>query len=396
MHALMMPRLGQTMTKGKLIEWLIEVGQSYREGTVIYTIETDKTVLEVEATMSGTLLRQLAGPDDEVPVGACVGVSADASESADESEVAAFLKQQLSANSDAVRREDVAPSLHAPASGEDPQPAVGHPRAMPNVRLRARELGVDLVKLVAATKKSGLITKEDVEAFAAGQAAVQVDAAQPGPREQGLRTAMAAQMLRSWAVPQFAQDLEIDTAPLRARLEITASEGKRTSLAALILDGLVQALQAVPLCNGIYENGTFVQHDRINVGIAVATRNGLVVPVLRSCEAMDLPRRVEAMSALVQRARTGALTPDDMAEGTVTLSLLNNTRVETGVPILNAPQVCLLFCGSPVRKPVVQGDRVVVGETVHLVAVYDHRVIDGITGAQFLNALYEALAAPLG
>lgn len=392
MHALMLPRLGQTMTKGKLIEWLVDVGQSYQEGTPIYSVETDKTVLDVEATVSGALLCQIVRPDEEVPVGACMGVSADGGEMPSEAEIVKFLERQVLEAAQVGVRESAVALSSARGDGEDSQ-AVERPRAMPNVRLRAKELGVDLWELIAATGKSGLITREDVEAFAERRIAEPKDTAQPGARREGLKAAMAEHMTRSWTVPQFVQDMEVDTAPLRGRVDRLLSEGLSVSFGTLILDALVQALRVVPLCNGVYENGTFVQHTAINVGIAVATESGLLVPVLRNCEEMDLRHRAAAMGTLVQRTRAGALTPDDMTEGTVTLSVLNNTRVETGAPILNAPQVCLLFCGGPVRKPVVRGDHVVAGETVHFAAVYDHRVIDGATGARFLDALYEAIAA---
>lgn len=386
MHMLMMPRLGQTMTKGKLIEWLIDVGQPYQEGTLLYTIETDKTVLEVEANLTGVLLRQLVGPDEEVPVGAQVGLSADVGETVTEQQIAHFLKEN--AATEIVGEAAAAQASSLGATVDDGENA---PRAMPNVRLHAKQLGVDLAELSRVTGKTGLISKQDVEDFAAAQGE---SGSQTSPVLPRLQTTMAKRMSQSWLVPQFTQDMEIEISGLRAKRARLAAEGLKISFAALILDALTQALRDVPACNGIYENDTFIPGAAVHAGIAVSTSDGLVVPVLKNCEAMDLTQRSQELDALVQRARAGKLMPDETSGATVTLSMLNKTRVETGTPILNAPQVCLLFCGAPTPKPVVKDGAVVVGETMHLVSVYDHRVIDGMTGARFMDALHTYISQP--
>lgn len=382
MHMLMMPRLGQTMTTGKLVEWLIDVGQPYQEGTLIYTIETDKTVLEVEANLPGVLLRRLVEPDDEVPVGAQVGVSADVGETATEDQIAQFLK--ANASSDAPESEAESETASSPSQRSEEHTH----RAMPVVRLRAKELGVDLAELSRVTGKTGLISKEDVENFAAGTLKPKVS-----PRARSLQSAMAKRMSESWLVPQFTQDVEIEIGSLKAKKDRLIAEGLKISFASLILDALTNALKDVPACNGIYENDEFVPSKAVHAGVAISTDDGLLVPVLRNCEAMDLHTRARNLDALVQRARAGNLMPDEASGASVTLSALNNTRVQSGSPILNAPQVCLLFCGAPVNKPVIKGGSIVPGETIHLVSVYDHRVVDGMTGAKFMDALCTYLSA---
>jgi len=384
MHMLMMPRLGQTMTTGKLVEWLIDVGQAYQEGSLIYTIETDKTVLEVEANLPGVLLRRLVEPDEEVPVGAQVGISADIGEAATEDQIAQFLEANASEPENEAQGETaVAPSRQGEESA---------PRAMPNVRSRAKELGVDLAELSRVTGKTGTISKQDVEDFAAQRGSAP-QKPPVSPRARSLQSAMAKRMSESWLVPQFTQDVEIEIGPLRAKRERLAAEGLKISFASFVLDALTKALTDVPACNGIYETDGFVPSQAVNAGVAISTGDGLVVPVLRNCETMDLHVRAHNLDALVQRARAGSLTPDEASGASVTLSALNNTRIQSGTPILNAPQVCLLFCGAPVRKPVIENGSIVPGETIHLVSVYDHRVIDGMTGAKFMDALCAHLLA---
>src|SRR6185312_10190810 len=233
MHMLMMPRLGQTMTTGKLVEWLIDVGQAYQEGSLIYTIETDKTVLEVEANLPGVLLRRLVEPDEEVPVGAQVGISADIGEAATEDQIAQFLEANASEPENEAQGETaVAPSRQGEESA---------PRAMPNVRSRAKELGVDLAELSRVTGKTGTISKQDVEDFAAQRGSAP-QKPPVSPRARSLQSAMAKRMSESWLVPQFTQDVEIEIGPLRAKRERLAAEGLKISFASFILDALTKAL----------------------------------------------------------------------------------------------------------------------------------------------------------
>jgi pyruvate dehydrogenase E2 component (dihydrolipoamide acetyltransferase) len=386
MHMLMMPRLGQTMTKGKLVEWLIEVGQSYREGTLIYLIETDKTVLEVEATLPGVLLQKILRPDEEVPVGARVGVSSDIGETVTEQQLAQF----LDANSSSERPEEEQGEPSPSSSRENTE---NIPRAMPNARARAKELGIDLGELSRAIGKTGLISKQDIEDFAAARGKAGRQNPAQSLRSRSLQAAMAKRMSSSWLVPQFTQDVEIEVSGLRAKRERLAAEGLKISMASLVLDAFTSALLDVPACNGVYEGDEFVPSEGVHAGVAISTSDGLVVPVLRDCETVDLIARSQRLDALVQRVRAGQLLPDDSVGASVTLSVLSNTRVQSGTPILNAPQVCLLFCGAPISKPVVKDGSVVPGETIHLVSVYDHRVIDGMTGAKFMDALCTYLSA---
>ncbi|HTO42204.1 MAG TPA: dihydrolipoamide acetyltransferase family protein, partial [Rhizomicrobium sp.] len=315
-----------------------------------------------------------------------VGLSADVGETVTEQQITHFLKEN--AATEIVGEAAAAQASSLGATVDDGENA---PRAMPNVRSHAKQLGVDLAELSRVTGKTGLISKQDVEDFAAAQGE---SGSQTSPVLPRLQTTMAKRMSQSWLVPQFTQDMEIEISGLRAKRARLAAEGLKISFAALILDALTQALRDVPACNGIYENDTFIPGAAVHAGIAVSTSDGLVVPVLKNCEAMDLTQRSQELDALVQRARAGKLMPDETSGATVTLSMLNKTRVETGTPILNAPQVCLLFCGAPTPKPVVKDGAVVVGETMHLVSVYDHRVIDGMTGARFMDALHTYISQP--
>jgi pyruvate dehydrogenase E2 component (dihydrolipoamide acetyltransferase) len=396
MHALTLPRLGQTMESGRIVEWFIDEGASYAEGAAIYSIETDKSVLDVQATLAGTLLRKLAAPEDEVPVGRLVAVAADAGETANDADVRRFIaeKSGTAAEATPVQVSDgAAPTATSPVSNASTNAV----RAMPRAKRLAKELGVDLATIESPTGADGMITEKDVQRASEkhkGTPASSKPGVAGGVRKplSAVQQAMVRHMTRSWAVPQFCQDVEIDAAPLLERRRRLIAEGGDVSLTSVFLDGLVQALQRVPECNATFDGAELTEYREVDAGIAVATSQGLIVPVLKGCTA-EFSTRNQKLRDLLARAREGQLRPDDMSGGTVTLSNLGASRVETGSPILNAPQVCLVFVGALVDKPVVEAGRLAIGKRVHVVCVYDHRVIDGVTGARFVDALAGALTA---
>lgn len=390
MHALTLPRLGQTMETGRIVEWLIEEGDEYAEGSIVYSIETDKTILEVQATLPGKLLRKLAVADTELPVGALVAVAADPGEQASAAQVQSF----IDSNSDVsggVAASSVAEVVPEQSQHAAPKTTNANPRAMPRTKKLAKELGVELASIIAPSGPDGLITEEDVRRFSQSQTA----STQPpaGRARTAVEKTIARQMTRSWSVPQFSQDVEIDAEALLARRKRLQAEGRDVSLTAVLLDALVTALAQVSECNATFDGEELMQSSRVDAAIAVATPRGLLVPVLRDCNGSDFHSRTSRLAELTARAREGNLHPDEMRGGTVTLSNLGASRVETGVPIINAPQVCLVFTGAIIDKPVVSNGQLAIGKRMHVVSVYDHRVIDGITGSRFVDALTTALMA---
>ena len=398
MHTLTLPRLGQTMESGRIVEWFIDEGASYAEGDVLYSIETDKSVLDVQATLAGTLLRKLAAPQDELPVGRMVAVAADAGETPNDADVQRFIAEKSEASTDAMTSQESSAAETGTAATASAAIASTAPvRAMPRAKRLAKELGVDLATIEKGSGADGMITEKDVQRASErnkGQQAASAPGTSGGVRKplSAVQQAMVRHMTRSWSVPQFCQDVEIDAAPLLERRRRWIAEGADVSLTSVFLDGLVQALQRVPECNATFDGAELIEYRDVDAGIAVATPQGLIVPVLKGCTA-EFAARNQKLRDLLARAKEGRLSPDDMSGGTVTLSNLGASRVETGTPILNVPQVCLVFVGAVLDKPVVDSGRVAIGKRVHLVCVYDHRVIDGVTGARFVDALAGALTA---
>lgn len=384
------------MESGRIVEWFIDEGASYAEGDVLYSIETDKSVLDVQATLAGTLLRKLAAPQDELPVGRIVAVAADAGETPNDADLQRFIAEKSEASTDAVTSQD-AGAAETVTAASTTTPSTAPVRAMPRAKRLAKELGVDLATIQEGSGADGMITEKDVQRASErnkGRQAAGAPGTSGGVRKplSAVQQAMVRHMTRSWSVPQFCQDVEIDAAPLLERRRRWIAEGADVSLTSVFLDGLVQALQKVPECNATFDGTELIEYRDVDAGIAVATPQGLIVPVLKGCTA-EFAARNKKLRDLLARAKEGRLSPDDMSGGTVTLSNLGASRVATGTPILNVPQVCLVFVGAVLDKPVVDAGRLAIGKRVHLVCVYDHRVIDGVTGARFVDALAGALTA---
>jgi pyruvate dehydrogenase E2 component (dihydrolipoamide acetyltransferase) len=378
MHTLMLPRLGQTMEAGTIITWFVQEGQAYEVGDPLYEVETEKSEVEVEAKLPGTIAKLAVPEGEQVPVGALLAVVADPGE-------------QLS-------DEQVQAALQTPAGQEEVEPADrgqvaagaarrGPARAMPRAKRLAAELGVDLATVVG-TGPDGTITEADVRQ--AGKQGVAIRERRP---LRGIAKAQAEQMTRSWQIPQFSQDVEVDVGKLRQHRARLRDEGVQATVTDLVIDAVVGAVAKVPEVNSTFAGEEIVVYEPVNVSVAVATDAGLVVPVLHDCQAKSLEERAAGLAAIAERARAGALTPEDSTGGTITVSNLGMAGVESGVPLLNAPQACIVFTGATVDKPVVRDGQVTIRPMMHVVIAYDHRVLDGLTASRFTAAVREALEA---
>ena len=378
MHTLMLPRLGQTMEAGTIITWFVQEGQAYEVGDPLYEVETEKSEVEVEAKLPGTIAKLAVPEGEQVPVGALLAVVADPGE-------------QLS-------DEQVQAALQTPAGQEEVEPADrgqvaagaarrGPVRAMPRAKRLAAELGVDLATVVG-TGPDGTITEADVRQ--AGKQGVAIRERRP---LRGIAKAQAEQMTRSWQIPQFSQDVEVDVGKLRQHRARLRDEGVQATVTDLVIDAVVGAVAKVPEVNSTFAGEEIVVYEPVNVSVAVATDAGLVVPVLHDCQAKSLEERAAGLAAIAERARAGALTPEDSTGGTITVSNLGMAGVETGVPLLNAPQAYIVFTGATVDKPVVRDGQVTIRPMMHVVIAYDHRVLDGLMASRFTAAVREALEA---
>ena len=418
---IVMPNLGFDTQSGRLIEWLKQPGENVRAGEAIAIIESDKANVELESVAAGTLLEVLAAPGSDIPIGAIIARVGSASErsaaqalaapatpvvapAAEVSPVARRLAEEHgidlakitgSGPGGRIMRGDIEAAI--PPRPAAP-PAAG-PLALPRVRKAAREAGVALAS-IAATGAHGQITVEDLQrhlAAASAAAAPQAVETPPpaAPPAEGVRQVTLSRARRTIGerlsksmreAPHFYVSGEFDVDAAVRSLQ----DGIRINDVLQYL--AVQALLGTPALNATFEDGQLLQHEHVHLGIAVALEDTLLTPVLRGAERYSLRGLATESRALIERARSGRLRPEDLQGGTFTVSNLGVIRqVEHFTAVINPPQVAILAIGSVRQRPVVIGGGLHVRHTVFLTLSGDHRAVDGMHLARFLAAFQQQL-----
>ncbi len=400
-----MPQMGYDMEQGTLIRWLKLEGDEVKRGEPLAEIETDKAVVEMEAHASGILRKTLAAEGATVPVGQMIGIIAAADEDISELEVAvATPVPEAAPPPAATARED---AVAAPAGQEMTAPG-GEKKASPVARRLAKEKGIDLGQ-VTGTGPGGRITREDVLAFeAAGPAAstpappALTPAAEVAPGRVDLsrmRQAIARSTAQSkGGTPHFYVTSEIDmTAVMEMRRQLNDTlENARITVNDLVIRAAVLALQKFPALNSFYKDDHLETHPHINIGIAIALEQGLIVPAIANCESKSLAEIARASKDLSERAQQGHLRQDEYAGGTFSISNLGMFDVDSFSAIILPPQSAVLAVGSVKKVPVVaDNDQVVVRQRMKATISVDHRVSDGAEGARFLQELKRLLENPV-
>jgi pyruvate dehydrogenase E2 component (dihydrolipoyllysine-residue acetyltransferase) len=376
-----MPALGMAQETGKIVRWLKPDGATVAKGEPLLEVETDKVTVEIEAPADGTLAGVNAGDGAEVTVGTVIALVLA------EGEALAALP-----DADVAEPEPagvVAVAAAAPASVAPPS---RRRLASPKARKLAQARGVDLDAL-AGSGPNGAVVAADVEA--AGSAP-----APAAPLEVGsLWRVMAERTQRSWQeVPHFVLAREVDASRLGSwRETVRRRPGcDGVSVTDLLVKVCAEALRRHPRLTASWRDGTLVAGPGANVGVAVATDDGLVVPVVHRADELSLAAISERRREIVAAARAGRLRPEDVRGGVFTISNLGMYGVDAFQAIVNAPQAAILAVGRIVEKPVAVAREVVVRPMLTLTVSYDHRVADGARGAEFLDTLASLVEEPAG
>jgi len=399
-----MPQMGYDMTEGKILRWLKKEGDSVKRGDIIAEIETGKVDIEVEAFASGVLGKIVAQEGETVPVGQVIAVIAAPGEKAPEVRAEAAMETPPS------------PLLEKTAVEERPAGITERVPASPLAKKLAQERGVDL-HLIKGTGPSGRITKEDVEAFlgtkepppatmAPPEPQVVVPPAQVTPSEveyeerplSRMRQTIARRMAESKrTIPHFEVAVEVDmTEALKLRKAFNETfEGIKVTVTDLIVKAVAFALRQHPELNASYAGETVRVHTRVNIGIAVAIQDGLVTPVISDCAEKPLKEIAKEAHEKAERAREGRFKPQDVVQGTFTVSNLGMFDIESFTAIINPPEAAILAVGSVVPKPVVKEGQITVSDRMRVTLSVDHRVADGATAARFLQTFKQLLEQPL-
>ena len=340
-----LPDLGEGLTEGEVARWLVAVGDEVAEDQPLVEIQTDKTTVEIPSPAAGKVAQILVEEGKVVPVGTVLVV--------------------IGEDGAAPAVEKSAPKQEAPRKA----------RATPLVRRLAQELGVDIESL-AGTGPQGRITEEDVRGAGGGEPA-------EGRREQlrGVRRLIAEHMTRAHReVPPVTWVEEADFSGVDLKL-----------LVPTVLKACAETLKEFPELNARLEGDDIVYLDRYDIGVAVQTDDGLVVPVVRDCDSTAIDELATEVARLAESARDGTLKPEELRGSTFTVTSAGKLAGLFQTPIVNHPEVAILSIGRIAERPVAREGKVEVGHTGYVALTFDHRVVDGARAAEFGLAVIRRL-----
>lgn len=416
MADVIMPKMGDAMTEGKVLTWRKKVGDAVTQGEPIAEIETDKVNVDIEAEEAGTLVEIVVGEGQSAPVGAkiaAIGARGAKPVAAKPAAVPPAKSAQAGTAPAKPAAPAAAPAPSAPArvtpgAPTAPAPATdGRIKASPLAKRMAEEQDLDLSQ-VTGTGPEGRITKEDVEAALAGRPAAPTAAptAAGAPEaeftEQAptrMRGTIARRMVESkQQAPHFyitAEVLMDEALRAREQLNATIGEERHVTVNDFVIRATALALRKLPNLNAAYVNGTIRHFTRVNVAIAIALPEGLIAPVLRDCDQKSIPQIGAEAKALADRARGGHLRPQDYEGGTFTVSNLGMFDfVESFIAIINPPHAGILAVGAAQPRAVVRNGQIAVTSLLKVTISADHRVTDGAEAAQFLGEVKRLLENP--
>jgi 2-oxoisovalerate dehydrogenase E2 component (dihydrolipoyl transacylase) len=416
-----MPQLGESVTEGTIGTWLVQPGQQVERFDSLVEVITDKVTAEVPAPAAGKVGEILAAEGQRLSVGEPICTLEEAveelptetghSEAVDVAEAVETEAEETVAES--PQQELVA--VEGPAEAEEPAAANRAPGFIsPAVGALAEEHSIDISQ-VTGTGFQGRITKRDVLLFVeAGKTAppktrpagpvsrpAAPDAPLPGARipHSPMRRAIAEHMVRSLQTSPHAWTMvEVDMSGVAAaraarRAEFHASTGIELTFLHFGMKSTCLALRAVPTMNAIFEEDAIQLRSEINLGLAVAVADGLIVPVVRSADNYSVAGLAQAAAALIERARQGKARQEDVEGGTFTLNNAGALGTVMSQAIINQPQAGILVMDAVVRRPVVVGDGIAIRPIMNLCLSFDHRINDGAAAARFLSAVKSSLEA---
>jgi pyruvate dehydrogenase E2 component (dihydrolipoamide acetyltransferase) len=451
-RAVSMPKLGQSEESATIVQWRKREGDAVAKGDILFEIETDKALLEVESFFEGTLLKILAREGETVPVQAVVGYIGEPGEPIPETlippSVASAQAQVPPSTTDAsqamaVLREGPSPPQTSPMAPTVPssQPSIqpssvppalqtgvsGLLRITPRAARLARENGLD-TRLIQGTGPGGRILEKDVKAYIAAQGydrlrvtpaakklaskqeldhlalqdraegeRITVEdiqsalAEQPQPMTR-MRQIIADRLTQSYTTtPHFFTTVSVDMSDLvEYRLQLK-SQGLLYTLTDFLVKAVALTLKEFPSVNSATDGLRVWRHSQVHLGLAVALDEGLVVPVIRDADRLSLTEIHERATELATRARAGKLTPQEMAGSTFTISNMGMLDVENFTAIINPGEGAILAVSSILKTPAVRDDRVTIRSLMKITLSADHRLIDGATAAKFLNGIKQTL-----
>ncbi|HXX83657.1 MAG TPA: dihydrolipoamide acetyltransferase family protein [Casimicrobiaceae bacterium] len=424
-HVVKVPDIGEGIAEVELVEWRVRPGDTVVEDQPLADVMTDKATVEVPSPVAGKVIATHGNAGDTLAVGselarlemvaagaaAVSAAPASAAENRERVPVAEARPPKApparavpSSPPSAARPPSVAPAPRV-ALPQTP-PSEKKPLASPSVRRHARELGVELAH-ARATGPEGRVTHEDLVRHSAGGGAKPAIAQRYAEREGehavpviGLRRKIAMHTQESLRIPHFTYVEEVDVTELevlRSKLNDRFAETRgRLTFLPFLMRAIVLAVPAFPQINARFDDqqGIVTRFEAVHIGIATQTDAGLMVPVVRHAEARDLWGSAAEVVRLAQAARSGKAIRDELSGSTITITSLGPTGGIVTTPVINAPEVAIIGVNKIVERPVVLGGAIVPRRLMNLSSSFDHRVIDGANGAEFVQALKGYLECP--
>ena len=423
-----LPDVGEGTAEAEIVAWHVKVGDVIEEDQNLVDVMTDKATVEMTSPVSGKVIACHGEPGAMAPVGSPLvelevegtgnvkgnGHAAPAAKAEPKTEEKK--QEEKKAATPPSASKPVAEKSAAPARSAQPaasKPAFAtrapgeKPLASPAVRQRARELGVEL-QFVPGTGPAGRISHADLDAFVASGGQSMVLRAGPQLREGveevkviGLRRKIAEKMQDSKRrIPHYAYIDEVDMTELedlRAHLNATRREGQpKLNVLPFIMRALVKVLPAYPQINARFDDeaGVVHRHAAIHIGIATQTPNGLIVPVVRHAEALDIWQSAAEVARVADAARQNKAAKDELTGSTITITSLGVLGGLVTTPVINHPEVAIIGPNAIIERPVVRGGQIAVRKMMNLSSSFDHRVVDGYDAAEFIQRVKSLLEHP--
>lgn len=384
----LMPKLGLTMEKGEITEWYVEEGEEVTKGEPLFELMTDKITNIVEAPASGTLLKVLFEAGEEVPVGQVLAFIGEEGEEIDslekEAEIPEEENQKLIETKKQAKKEE--------------KEETGKLLISPRAKRKAETAGID-PNIIEGSGPRGRITEEDVQKF--------IQAKEPSPTAPStektlkktvplnqLREVIASRMVESFTkIPHFSLEVELDASNILKARETKKGEDQKLSINAFLMKASALALKNHPRVNASFLEGKIQEWEEINIGLAVALEDGLIVPVVKKADSKSISQLDAEIADLVQKARAGQLESEDISGGTFTISNLGGFGIDSFKAIINPPEAAILAVGQIRETAVVSEGIIKPAPILKLTLSADHRILDGAAGARFLVELKENLLA---
>tara|TARA_Y100000589_G_scaffold266270_1_gene257440 strand:+ start:3655 stop:4866 length:1212 start_codon:yes stop_codon:yes gene_type:complete len=393
-----MPRLSDTMTDGVVVKWHRKIGDKVSEGDLLADIETDKATMEFESFQEGVLLHIGVKENETAEVDSILAILGDKDEDItsllDVEQTTKIQPKEQVTNQDlstpkVVENIDVKKDFYSSIKDKN------RIKISPLAKKIAQEKNLDL-SLINGTGDGGRIIKRDVENNSENLALQTPNEETIIPVSQ-MRKTIAKRLSQSkFTAPHFYLNMEVDMDELiKSRKLLNEKNDIKISFNDILVKAVAMALKKHPVINSSWLGDSIKNHNNINIGVAVSLTNGLVVPVIRNADKKTCTDISLETNLLVQKARDNKLQPQDWDSNTFTISNLGMYKIDDFTAIINAPDACILAVGAIKERPVVKNGSIQVANIMRLTLSCDHRLVDGVEGAKFLNTLKSMLETPL-